>query len=251
MVRNPSPIMALNEYERALGAHRAGCRERPVLRALFDPELDPRLMLRFLIVYCARGVRMTAPVSGWIERAGARCQELGWVALGTALSAHARHEAGHDRLFVNDVERLVQRYNRDHLAQLDPADLLEQPATPAVVRYVALHERTIAGPAPYAQVAIELEIEALSVDVGAPLLRQIEQRLDASVLECLSFLSEHVALDAGHTALNRRLLSELLGARPEALDVLVETGRLALDTYLDFLSECFEAARVERELPPS
>src|SRR4051794_11764150 len=81
MVRDPMPSMPLNEYERALGAHRAGCRERPVLRALFDPELEPRLLLRFLIEYCARGVRMTAPVSGWIERAGLRCQELGLVAL--------------------------------------------------------------------------------------------------------------------------------------------------------------------------
>ena len=246
MVRNPIPSMPLIEYERALAAHRAACRERPVLHALFDPELEPGLMLRFLIEYCANGVLMTAPVSGWIERAGTRCQELGLVALGSALSAHARHEAGHDRLFVADAGRLVERYNREHLAELDAAELLARPATPAVARYVALHERSIAGPTPYAQVAIELEIEALSVDVGAPLLRQIERKLDASVLECLSFLTEHVALDAGHTALNRRMLAGLLEAKPEALDVLVETGRLALDTYLDFLAECFEGARAER-----
>jgi len=186
---------------------------------------------------------MTASVSGWIERAGARCCELGSRTLGEALRAHARHEAGHDQLFAADARSLVARYNERYPAALDAQRLMERAPTPAIARYVELHETTIAGSAPYAQVAIELEIERLSLDIGAPLLVQIERVLGPALLDCLTFIVEHTALDAGHTALNQRLLVGLLSERPSAFNVLVETARLALSTYLDFLDECLDSAR--------
>jgi hypothetical protein len=244
IVRQPQS-KRLDEYDQALAAYRQRSRERSSLRVLFDPGVEPRLMHRFLIEFCARGVHMTAPVAGWIERAGARCSELGLSKLGDALRAHARHEEGHEQLFVADTRRLVARYNSEYHAELDPQWLLDRPATPAIARYVELHESTIVGPAPYAQVAIELEIEGLSLDVGAPLLGQIESVLGRPLLECLSFIVEHTVLDAGHTALNQRLLSGLLSERPAAFDTLVETGRRALETYLAFLDECLDGARGE------
>jgi hypothetical protein len=233
----------MDDYERALGAARERCRRLPVRARLLDPTLDPRLLLRFLIEYCARGVQMTAPVADWIRRAGERCGQLGLTVLAAALQAHAGHETGHELLFIDDTRCLAARYNRDYRTQLHADTLLVPRTTSAIARYVSLHEETICGPAPFAQVAIELEIEALSLDMGAPLLEQIERVLGSSIHECLSFLREHVALDAGHTALNRRMIAGLLAAKPDALGVLTETGALALSTYWDFIIECFEGAQ--------
>ncbi|MFY0539080.1 hypothetical protein [Nannocystis pusilla] len=52
---------------------------------------------------------MTAPVEGWIRRAGERCLAAGLNEIGNALVAHARHEAGHDAMMVDDTRSLAAR----------------------------------------------------------------------------------------------------------------------------------------------
>jgi Iron-containing redox enzyme len=233
---------SVETYFTALARVHTGIEAYPAVRRLFDPEIEPRVLHRFLIEYCALGVQVTAPVEGWIRRAGLRCREIGLNALGDSLVKHAVHEAGHERLFVADTKALILQYGRLYGELLDANALLNQPATPAMTRYIDLHEETIAGPTPFAQVAIELEIEGLSVSIGPTLLRQLERRLGASILASCTFLTEHVAIDVGHTALNKKMLERLVAARPEALPVLVETGKRALDDYLCFLHECLERA---------
>jgi len=217
--------------------------EHPAVRALLDPAIEPRLLHRFLIEYCALGVQMTEPVEGWIRRAGERCKAVGLTQLGDNLSKHAAHEAGHERMFIDDTKKLTALFNARYGEALDAQVLLGQAPTASMRQYIQLHEETIASEAPFAQVAIEFEIEGLSVSIGPSLLNQFERVLGAGVVECCSFLTEHVALDVGHTALNQKMLERLLVARPEALPVLVGTGKNALDAYLGFLGDCIERAR--------
>ena len=242
---------AIEDYQAQLRPVREAGLQSGVVRSLLDPSLPGRLLHRFLIEYCARGVQITQPVAGWIGRAGRRCKELGLVALGDSLTQHAAHEAGHELLFVEDTRRLVQNYNERYGEELSARALLVPHDSAAVARYVELHEQTIAGPAPFAQVAIELEIEALSVALGPLFLSQVERALGSGVLACLSFLREHVALDAGHTALNQRMLQRLLAERPDALAALIGAGTAALSAYLDFIRECFEAAASAADGTPS
>ena len=68
----------------------------------------------------------------------------------------------------------------------------------------------------FAEVAIELEVERLSTTVLPKLLAQFQRVLGRDVLMQLSFLTEHAALDVGHTHLNTRMLEQLLSQRPEA-----------------------------------
>jgi hypothetical protein len=229
-------------YSASMARVHAELGTHPAVRKLFDPQIEARVLHRFLIEYCALGVQLTAPVEGWIRRAGNRCKELGLTSLGDNLTKHAVHEAGHEALFVEDTKQLSARYTSRYGELIDADALLSQPATPAMQRYIALHEETIAGPAPFAQVAIELEIEGLSVKLGPTLLEQLERVLGGSILSCCSFLTEHVALDVGHTALNNKMLERLVAAKPEALPVLVDTGRRALEAYLGFLGECMDRA---------
>jgi pyrroloquinoline quinone (PQQ) biosynthesis protein C len=66
--------------------------------------------------------------------------------------------------------------------------------------------------------------------------------LGRETLEGLSFLKEHVQLDVGHTALNTRLMEELLQLMPENARMLAELGAQALDIYLRFLGDCMHSA---------
>ena len=146
--------VGIERYDELMSPVRALTESHPGIRGLLAHDISPVLMHRFLIEYCSLGVQMTAPVDGWIRRAGLRCREIGLTALGDSLVKHAAHEAGHDRMFVDDTKSLVT----DHLARfqkaLDAGALLDRQSTAAMRRYIDLHEQTITGPAPFAQVAI-------------------------------------------------------------------------------------------------
>lgn len=238
-------LTGIERYDELMTPVRALTESHPGVLGLLSLGMSPELMHRFLIEYCSLGVQMTAPVDGWIRRAGLRCREIGLTALGDSLVKHAAHEAGHDRMFVEDTRSLVADHFVRFQKQLDASALLARQSTAAMRRYMDLHEQTITGPAPFAQVAIELEIERLSITLGPNLLAQFQRVLGPEISGCLSFLQEHIALDVGHTALNRKLLGRLLEARPDATDVLVDTGARALGAYLDFMGECLALARRE------
>lgn len=234
---------SLLAYERAVAPARAAFAALPALREVFDPAVSPRLLEAFLVHFCAFGVGMTEPVDGWIRRAGERCIALGHDALGEALQQHAAHEAGHHELMIADTRALVLRWNANGRSELDAEALLAQAPPPGVVAYRELHERTIRGETPYGQLAIELEIERLSVSHGAPLLQHCGARCGPELLACLSFVHDHVQLDVGHTALNERMLADHLAAHPRHLDAMVACGGEALSTYGAFLTNCLASAR--------
>ncbi len=234
--------LAVAEYDRLLTPARQRFDRHRSIEALFRHALEPVILERFLIYFSALGVGMTEPVEGWIRRAGRRCGDLGLSGLAKALAAHAGQEADHHLLMQADTHRLVDRWNEYHEPKLNAAALLALAPTPGVIGYRELHENTIAGPEPYGQLAIEYEIEMLSVTYGPALLQRCSDLSGAEILEGLSFLQDHVALDAGHTHFNRLQLSRLLDQRPDFLAALVTAGSAALDAYVMFLDDCFKLA---------
>ena len=216
--------------------------DRGIQRLLAD-DCPADLFRLFLIRYSAHGVRMTEPVESWIQRAGDRCSELGHEDLGRALRSHARSEGGHEKLMENDARLLVEQWNARHAAHLDAERLLTSSPLYSTRKYAQLHEDVITGPRPYCQIAIEYEIERLSVIIGPAVVAKCATQLGDSGF---SFLAEHVELDKGHTAFNERQLRLLLEQDDAALVPLVETGRKALRCYLAFLSECIELADADR-----
>jgi hypothetical protein len=215
----------------------------PRVRALLELSVDPALLERFLMQFCSLGVRMTEPVDGWIRRAGERCISLGLEEVGRALVSHAKHEAGHHTMMIEDTRHLVRRWNARRTPQLDADALLAQPPPPFVQAYVRLHEDVIAGALPAGQVAIELEIESLSLRLGPRVIQQCQQVLGKDIVEGLSFVTEHVALDGGHTELNAWMMEKLLGAIPQHAQALGRIGAEALDIYYGFLGDCLDTAR--------
>lgn len=230
-------------YEPLVAEGRGMLEEHPTMVALLDPRLDPEVLERFLIQFCAKGVQMTEPVEGWIRRAGERTQALGLERVGQLLIQHAKHEAGHHRLLMADARSLAQGWNARHRPPVDVEALLASPVTPAIEKYVALHESTIASDMPFGQVAIELEIERMSTTFGPRQIALCKELLGPEIMQRLSFIQEHVDLDVGHTAYNRRLMGTLLEERPEAAPRLARLGVQALLAYIEFFGECLAAAR--------
>jgi hypothetical protein len=228
----------LEAYEARLAIARERFDQHPAVRALFHNTITPATMEAFLISFAIVGVRMTEPVEGWIRRAGLRCGELGLEGLARALKGHAHQEADHDLLVLADARLLVERWNKAGKPELNVDALLDLPPTPGVAAYVCLHEGLISGPTPYGQLAIEYEIEMLSVNYGPRLIERCAGLLGDGILEGLSFLRDHVELDAGHTNFNRIQLGRLLEEHPGFLPGLVAAGSEALDDYAMFLGDC-------------
>lgn len=236
-------------YEPGLAPSRARFAASPALTTLFAEgadaanEIAPELLELFFIHYNALGVQMTEPVEGWIRRAGERCEAIGLANVGRALKMHARHEANHHLMMIADTKKLVARRNARTGEQLSAEHLIATPATNGIRLYVALHEAVIAGETPFAQVAIELEIERLSVTYGGKVLARCAAVLGKTALDGMSFLEEHVAIDAGHTNFNENELDKLLRESPGRAPVLIAAGGAALAAYASFMSDCLDMAK--------
>lgn len=227
--------------------HVAQVRQRlqtsPALRALLDPRVEPALMEGFLLQLSSLGVYMTEPVDGWIRRAGEATVRLGLEDVGQKLITHAKHEAGHHLMMIEDTKTLVARWNARRTPRLSVEALLAQAPTQAMREYREVHEETIAGPMPAAQVAIEYEIENLSVVFAPGLMEQARRVCGEDIMDAMSFVKEHAELDVGHTALNELMLGRLLSQVPEQAPLIARTGARALDIYLRFMTDCVERSQ--------
>lgn len=215
------------------------------ISTILAPDLDPVVLELFLIHFSALGVAMTKLVEDWIRRAGERCEQIGLTELGRSLRLHAKHEAGHHLMLIEDTRRLVARWNARRTPPIDADQVLAQPVADGVRMYRKLHEEVIASDTPFGQLAIEYEIEGLSVRYGPPLIAQCMRLLGSTVMAGLSFLQQHVFLDVGHTRFNEQQLERLLDQDPKYVMPLVSAGERALDAYGAFLNDCVRLARAQ------
>lgn len=233
------PISHIQErYDPVIRPARERFATSPALAMLSAAEPEPVFLELLLIHFCSLGVALTRPVEGWLLRSSKRCAEVGLDDLSRALHSHAKAEAGHDQMMVHDTHALVARWNAHRRPPLDAETLLNRAPTPGGGMYQQLHEDTIAGPAPFAQIAIEYEIEMLPVQFGPPLLERCQSVLGYGILPSLTFLDEHITLDVAHSRFNALHLERLLQANPDFLDPLVRAGAAALDAYATFLGDC-------------
>lgn len=233
----------LHCYEVGVERARARFAEESGIATLLAPDIDPLLLEQFFIHYCSRGVALTEPVEGWLLRSGQRCEEVGFAELGRALCAHAKAEAGHHLMMIRDTHALTARWNARHTPPLDAEQLLSQPPTPGGQMYRKLHEDTIASNTPFAQIALEYEMEMLPLHHGPQLIAQCQRVLGNEILACLSFIDEHITLDVGHTQFNTRQLERVLDDHPECVEPFVRAGAQVLKAYATFMHDCLGLAQ--------
>lgn len=233
-------------YEACMEPIRAGFAAGKTLAMLRAQDTDPILLELFLIFFTAVGVAITEPVEGWIRRAGERCEQRGLRDLGRALRLHSNQEAGHHRMLMEDTRVLVDRWNARHPFTLEADLILGQRMTEGVRRYRMLHEDGIASDTPFSQLAIEYEIEGLSVRLGPGMIDRCVRVLGPTVANGLKFLKHHVSLDVGHTRFNQGQIDRLLRQHPEFFQALVHAGGEALHAYGMFLDDCLCLAEQQR-----
>ena len=233
---------SLEKYDCSLAAVRERFDANPALNALRS-NTDPRLLELFLLYFCAIGAQMTRPVESWIRRAASRCADLGFEGLAKALNRHAEAESGHHLMMIADVHSLANHWNSRHSQSIDAAALIDQAPSDGARSYREVHERNIAGTTPFAQIAIEYEIEQLPLRYGSLFLARCFEVLGPEILPSLSFVSAHIDLDIGHTHFNQRELANLIDSTPESLPALVAAGSAALEAYAEFLSDCVALAK--------
>src|ERR1700677_3974306 len=203
---------------------------------------DPLMLESFLLYFCAIGAQMTEPVERWIRRAADRCAVLGFSEVAEALTRHARAEAGHHLMMIDDLRSLAGHWNLRHTPPVDAEELLRLPPSYGASSYCLVHEENIAGNTPYAQIAIEYEIEQLPLRYGGLFVARCLEIFGPEMLSSLSFVTEHIDLDIGHTHFNAQQLSKLIDLLPDSLPSLVAAGSAALDAYAQFLTDCVELA---------
>lgn len=225
-------------YESELFAKRqAFSKETGLIFELYDK----RSLLLFWINFCSLGIGMTNQVESFIKKAGENCLEKGFSEMGKLLIKHAKQEKGHELLMMKDTENLINLWNTYFNDKLDLSvfkDAKDQ--SKSVKNYQDLHEEIINGPHPYAQIAIEYEIENLSIEYGPKILMHTQKILGTQIIEHLSFIEHHIALDEGHTNFNRQAMTRFLQKNPSSLPILIDTGKKALKSYLEYLLEAFE-----------
>jgi hypothetical protein len=233
--------LPLETYNKLLAPARERFETSPGLNAIRSTN-DPRMLEAFLLYFCAIGAQMTQPVETWIGRAAGRCAALGLSELGAALTRHARAEAGHHLMMIADLRTLADHWNLRYAPPVDADELLGLAPTYGASRYCLVHEESIAGNTPYAQIAIEYEIEQLPLRYGGLFVARCLEIFGAEILPGLSFVTEHIDLDIGHTKFNAQELAKLIDRIPDSLPALAAAGSAALDAYAQFLIDCVELA---------
>jgi len=233
---------SIKNYEQRVQQARSLFKDSKIVNTL--RASDDELLELFLINFCAFGVGMTEPVESWVRRAGERCEAIGLTDLGHALKMHAKHEANHHLMMIEDTKSLTAFWNERRKGErLNAEKLLARPIPAGVAQYQKLHEDIIGSTTPYKQIAVEYEIELLSVNYGPELIGHCAQKIGPEVITRLSFVQDHVALDVGHTTFNRRELGKFLAAHPDYLDGLVDAGTQAIGAYQKYLEDCLIAAQ--------
>src|ERR1700680_5048257 len=144
---------------------------------------------------------------------------------------------------IADGKSLAARWNARRKPSVDAEELLDQAPTPGVLHYARVHEENIDGDSPYAQIAIEYEIEMIPLRYGDLLVARCVEILGAEILSCPSFARQHIALDAAHTRFNARSIAKLVELSPSRVSALVSAGTAALDAYAQFIDDCVQLAK--------
>jgi Acetyltransferase (GNAT) domain len=235
------PSAGLDDYGQYIVAARQRFANSSGVRTLLSRG-EAQFFHSFLLYFCSLGYRMTEPVEGWIRRAADKCSGLGMTTISRVLAAHAQSERGHHLMMVADLRALADLWNRQYQPSADPDALLAQAPSPGVARYCKVHEDNLAGPAPYAQVAIEYEIEMLPLRFGEAFMTRCADVLGPDILSCLSFVTSHIQLDVAHTKTNAWAMAEVFREVPGSTPVLAAAGAAVLDAYAEYLDDCVSLA---------
>lgn len=236
-----TPEASLFEQLReSLADARFALAEREAVAHLLAPEVDPTLLLGFMVEFAALSVQLQEPVEQFLVAASGRCEQLG-----ERKAARELLRLAHDAIeryadFADDTRALTLRWNAAHQPELDLTGLLTQPNTRAMRRLFALHNQLVTSDEPWAELALICELESMTAAVAPLLVLHAERRLGADIRSGMrGVIGTAVAGDRGRA---RTCLAQLFVDDPARLATIVHTSERLLELYGDFLDDCMVAA---------
>lgn len=225
---------------------RARLRDDPRLAALRSGALDSTQLLGFLLHFTALNVRAAESAEGQ-RRAGFVCAAKGRKQLGAELRAAAEHEAVRERVLLEQLFELGQRWQQLVGIRINVELLVNQPPPRSLLRWMSLRERLASGACPAALLAVELERALVLEQLGPSWLEACARLLG----EPLRSAGGVFAGDTNTAEAALRQLQAALASEPEAAERIAEAGCESANSYLDLLADCVElgrelAERVER-----
>ncbi len=206
-------------------------------------QSTPQDLAFFLLNYCALGATMNKPIESWIKKASKHCQKLNYLELANYLQQHAQQSTHHQALLRHDTQALTHWLNKKYQLNLDSQHYLKQKATTGIKQYQKLREQHAKGATPYCQLAIDYEVERLSIVHGFTLVKLCACKLGLPILKNLSFIRENVKREAGEHQASQQQMQKFLKANPQKLMPLVEAAKTALDAYHYYLQDCLIKAK--------
>lgn len=234
----------LTEYDRSMAPARTRFAAGRWLSRMLAPATPADALERFVIEVASRGVSMVEPTEDWIESAGVQCVLTGLPELGRALRRRAAQERGRHMSMIADTHALVARRRKGGRPCHPAGLLLGRPVTPAVRRYVRVHEDVIGGSAPCAEIAVLYEIERMWAVHGLALVARCRETLGRDVVSCLGFIEERVATYGNAARFSATELNRLLAAHPELQTPLVNAASAALLAHAGFFEECVDTTAI-------
>jgi hypothetical protein len=236
-----TPNAIFDEYENRMTPFRESFSKRDGIK-FFTQSKDKDRLLHFLVHWHGLGIKMTEQVEVWIQSAGEGCKRIGMDELGKSLDRHASEESGHERMMESDFNFFLHLWNQVKDTKIKPSDFLASSIPDSCKDYIELHRRIFSGDQPFGQIAIEYEIEQLSLSHGSEMINNPVAVLGSEALAGLSFLRHHVHLDIAHTKFNKELMISCYAQKPDCLEFMLSTGKEALEIYGNFLQDCLRRA---------
>lgn len=230
----------LDRLTRELAEARFALSERDAVQTLLEPEVDPTLLLGFMVEFAALSIQLQEPVEQFLVAASWRCDQLGERELADTLLRLALDAIERYADFADDARALILRWNDQHRPELDLTGLLTQPNTRAMRRIFALHNQLVTSDEPWAELALIYEIESMTAAVGPLLVLHAERRLGPDIRSGMrGVIGTAVAGERGRA---RASLARLLAEQPDRLATIARTSERLLDRYGEFLDDCMVAA---------
>lgn len=243
---------ALHAYEDQIAAARGRLKERAELRGLVGADTEAVVLHAFLIEWASLSIQLQEPAERFLVEGSRRCSEVGEHRLSITMLQIASEAIDRYRLVADDTRRLAQLWNGRRRSLLNLTNLLTQSPTPSMRRLHNYSQSLVAGPQPWAQLAVIYETDAMLGSVVERVVGQARRLLGDDVDSCLSSL-DAIANFSERGTLGRTMVA-FLDANPERVDRMVETGCHTLEIYGDFLQECYDAAshltQPERQAAP-
>jgi hypothetical protein len=222
--------------------HVEGARDRvrrdPAVLALLSDTLDGPAQLRFLLEFYATAVGMLRPVEHSLVLGAIACGEWGFDTIADDFRRMSKDAASRRLRLLDDFVQLAWLWREQGGEAIDLAALVRRPASPAVVRHMAVREAAANNSLPLVLLGVELELAELAIELGPRLVRASERKLGGDVLARLTYFhawTEHAALRADDL-LER--LDDLLRSVPELAEPVATAGVDAVTSMLDVFGDC-------------